>query len=489
MQVNDNYMDELFARKLGNMEVAPPEDGWIRIENELNRRNRMTRRYWLAAASFALVLSVTATMVYIQTNVATDQVATVSVHDNTSYLPQVQPSVADDSNATQQIENRTVAQQIERNLPQQRNDNSISASQDEVAEHTQIASLNDVTVPDVTEDVNANANIPTYIDSWDELRLAKPVKVDWRKIMSNKIAQLKMEIPGKKTDETVTIAATTIPQYDDMGYFDFTDVSTKPRPHRRWEMSGQFAPVHSYRTISSVPGGIRKSDFNNAESPLLAYSGGLNLSYRVFSKWSFQTGVFYSQMGQSINSVIPVTNMYAAVSSSGNPYTKNFVRSSSGSVAVASNLKSDANTSYSSYFNSESQTAVANSTANIPSPAKYRLIERIDYLEIPLMLQYRIFDKKLNLYVSGGMSANILINNNVFVDNGSEIVKGGTILMARPLNYSSIMGLGLGYHINRNLSVGFEPYFKYYLQSYTTSSQISSNPYALGVFTGVVYRF
>jgi hypothetical protein len=91
--------------------------------------------------------------------------------------------------------------------------------------------------------------------------------------------------------------------------------------------------------------------------------------------------------------------------------------------------------------------------------------------------------------VSGGMSANILINNNVFTDNGSEIVKGGTILMARPVNYSSMMGLGLGYQISRNLSVGFEPTFKYYLQSYTTSSQISSNPYAFGLYTSVFYRF
>jgi hypothetical protein len=319
--------------------------------------------------------------------------------------------------------------------------------------------------------------------------MAQPVKVDRRKIMSDKIAQLKLKFPEHKTDETVTVASTTIPRYDETIFPDFTDIITKSRPTRRWEISGQFAPVHSYRAITSVPSGIRKSDFDDAESPLLAYSGGINLSYRVYNRWSVQTGVFYSQMGQTINSVIPVTNMYAAISSSGNPYTKNFVNTSSGSVTVASNLKSDANSTYSNYFNPESQTASANSPANISSPAKYQLLERLDYLEIPLILRYRVLDRKLNLYISGGMSTNILINNNVFVDNGSDIVKGGAILMARPVNYSSIMGLGLGYQINRNLSIGFEPYFKYFLQSYTTSSQISSNPYALGVFTGVIYRF
>ena len=476
MQVNDDYMDELFARKLGNMEVIPPDDGWARIENELNRRNRMTRRYWLTAASFALILSVTATMVYIQTSDMKNPAITVSVRDNSSQLQQELPMMTDDANPDRPVENRTMVQMEDNRTVMKQNDNIIPQQQ------------NENTVSAIHEEVETD-KISSYVDSWDELRQAKPVKVDWKKIMSDKVAQLKMKTPENRTDETFAVTPASIPLYEEIGYVDFTNITTKSKPGKRWEITGQFAPVHSYRAISSVPSGIRKSDFDNAESPLLAYSGGINLSFRVFNRWSVQTGVLYSQMGQSINSVIPAPSMYGALSSSGNPYPKSFVKTSTGSVTVASNLKSDAGTTYSNYFNAESQTATVNADAYISNPAKYRLMERLDYIEIPLILRYRIFDRKLNLYVSGGMSTNLLINNNVFVDNGSEIVKGGTILMARPVNYSSMMGLGLGYQINRNMSVGFEPYFKYYLKSYTTSSQISSNPYALGVFTGLMYRF
>lgn len=482
-------MDELFARKLGNMEVAPPENGWARIENELNRRSRMTRKYWLMAASFALVLSVTATMVYLQTNVGNESATTVSIRENSLQSPQVQSSVIDDIHAVPQVENRLIAQKNDTNTSSQRSENEVSLPQKNSDASIQLASHNDVTVSNVREDIFSNPNIPVYIDSWDELLQRQPMKVDWRKVMSDRATLLKMKIFSEKTDETPVITSTTIPQYDEIIFVDITDILTKSRPSRRWEISGQFAPVHSYRTITAVPSGLRKSDFDDAESPLLAYSGGINLSYRMFNRWNIQTGVFYSQMGQSINSVIPVTNFYGALSSSGTQYPKNFVKTSSGSVTVASNLKSDANTTYASYFNAESQTGAPNSVATASIPAKYRLMERLDYIEIPLILQYRFFDRKLNLCVSGGMSTNFLINNNVFVDNGSEIVKGGTILMARQINYSSIIGLGFGYQINRNLSIGFEPYFKYYLQSFTTSSQIGTNPYALGVFTGVVYRF
>ena len=180
--------------------------------------------------------------------------------------------------------------------------------------------------------------------------------------------------------------------------------------------------------------------------------------------------------------------MYAAISSN-NSYSKNFVRTSSGSVTVASNMKSDVNTTYSSYFNSESVPPNDVSGANISKPAKYSLIERLDYLEIPLILRYRLIDRKLNVYILGGMSTNVLINNDVYIDNGSELVRGGNILMTRPVNYSSTLGMGLGYQISRKLTFALEPSFKYYLQSYTTTNTIISNPYSWGVFTGLAYRF
>ena len=478
-------MDELFAQKLGNMEVSPPEDGWIRIENELNRRKLITRKYWMAAASLALLLSATATVVYIQTNLPTNPpVTTVATQENTGE----ESFTANDNHAVTQIENRqnrSVAQQNKNNPTQVRTaTNTQTITQSNVSDNSDVSDVPMISdVSDVLEDVKIDSNIPVYTDSWNELIRSQPVKLSQRQI-----AQLKMIASNKQIVETGTLASTAIPQYDEMTLYDLTNSSSKLKPRKRWEMTGQFAPMYSYRAISSVPAGVQKSDFDAAESPLLAYSGGLTVSYSVLRKLSVQTGVFYSQMGQSINSVIPVTNMYAAVSSN-NSYTKNFVRTSSGSVTVASNLKSDANTTYSSYFNAEATEAVANSVANIASPAKYRLIEQIGYIEIPLVLRYMIIDRKLNVYVLGGMSANMLVNNNVFVDNGSEIVKGGTILMARPVNYSGTFGFGIGYQISRNLSVGFEPSFKYFLLPYTTSSQIGSNPYALGLFSGVVYRF
>ena len=468
MQQNDK-LDELFACKLGNMEVMPPEDGWIRIENELNRRNRMSKRLWMAAASFALVLSVTASMFYMQTkrNIVIDNAPSISSVENTSQQSkEVASSIMEEmppstGNNVEHLYNGITAKVINSIVPA----GSIAINDEvaiEIPEFITETEIDETTqmLPEITENIEIQA-------------------------ISDNIAQTNTDIlPDNKPEVLIAVATPLRTFYDDDVMFDLSNTLAKSQPRNRWEIAGQFAPMQSYRAVSNVPAGLRKSDFDNAESPLQVYSSGVSVAYKLYNKLSVQIGVLYSQMGQSINNVIPATVTYAAVSSN-NAYTKNFVRTSSGSVSVASNLKSDSNNTYSSYFNAESQIA-----KDVPNYGKYRLMERLDYLEIPLMLRYKFIDqRRISFHVLSGMSANVLLETNVFVDNGSEIVKGGNILMARPLNYSSTFGLGIGYQITKNMLVNLEPAFKYFLQSYTTSSQIGSNPYAFGLFTNAVYCF
>ena len=465
MQVNDEYLDELFARKLGNMETTPPENGWLRIENDLNHRKYVIRKYWLAAASIALVLSVTATVVYIRTNnTIADKVVAMTINENQP--EQQQPETQNPNGAAL----NAVKPETQNSKPETRSSKP----------ETQTAQP--------STKLNPESNNTEYVDMRDEILLTQPLQTDNEPelLSMDKNIQPEKETSGNNEPETPS----GISVYKEIAYPDIVDISTKSRSRHRWEVTGQFAPMQSYRVITDVPNGVRKSDFDDAEKPLPTISGGITLAYKLFDRLSVQTGVFYMQMGQAINNVTPVTYRYGALSSN-NSYSKSFVRTSSGSVTVGSNVKSDVNSTYSSYFNAESQSVVASNAplSNVSSPVKYRLIERIDYLEIPLMLRYRIIDRKLSLHVLSGFSTNVLINNNVFVDNGSDLVKSGTILMARPVNYSGTFGLGLGYQITGKFLIGLEPSFKYYLQSYTTSSQISSNPYAFGLFTGLIYCF
>ena len=513
MQVNDEYLDELFARKLGDMTITPPEDGWLRIEKELIRRGAVVRKFWMAAASFALVLSVTATIFYIQTNrhTADDNLLTamavtgepseqhpeLQVQTQAELVNSPEATRLNPQPATRNLNSKpeTRNSELETRNPElgTRNPNDETLAEGKSEQHSprqnQTRDMEPVTRNpngEALNEVKPETFIPEYVDSWDEILRTQPFKPSRLDLSMNSNLQPEKMVRGNNE----TAAIPVVPVYHDMLYADVSDISSRPRSYKRWEVSGQFAPMHSYRSITSVPDGLRRSDFDKAEKPLQTYSGGVTVAYKALSRLSIQTGLYYSQMGQSISNVTPVNNMYTTLSSNSS-YSKNFVRTSSGSVTVASNVKSDVNTNYSSYFNPELQSDAVNnvSVTNISASVKYRLIERIEYLEIPLIVHYRIIDRKLNLYALGGMSANMLVGNNVFVDNGSELVKGGTILMARPVNYSSTIGLGLGYQMTGKLLITLEPSFKYYLLSYSTNSQIGSNPYAFGLFTGVIYCF
>ena len=485
MQVNDDFFDELFARKLGNMEVSPPADGWFRIQSELDKHGGMKIKYWLTAASFALIVSVMASIIYFQSRELSGGEHVTQQHlaviEEQQYQIEALQQTLDELQSYMAVlsqNNTSVSSQITAELPQITVELAQSAVESpqiaaELPQDVILAPLMNVALSQIIDElIQANNDLVLVFEEQSTIAEELPftaaavVVENTHSIADN----INPRIQSPNLQSLVLI-------YDD-------DVLRAPQ--QRWEVSGQIAPMQSYRNVSSVPAGLRKSDFDDAESPLLAYSGGVSVSYKVFNRLSVQTGAFYTQMGQSINSVSPVTNMYAAVSSN-NSYSKNFVRTSSGSAAVVSNLKSDVNSTYSTFFNAGYQETSSRQTSS--NSGKYQLIERVDYLEIPLALRYKLVDSKFSFIIISGMSANILLDTNIFVDNGEELLKSGTILMARPINYSTTFGLGMGYQIMPNMTVGIEPVFKYFLHPYTTSSQVGSNPYAFGVFTGAVYSF
>lgn len=479
MSVKDEHIDELFGHKLSNISVNPPDDGWKRVEAELSRRSRDARRFWLVAASAAILLSATASYLYIQTN-------TRSVENNTVALvetQQVQKPVVNSVYTEQVAQNQPIsASQISPISPLNHSNNQSVA-----AEESNSVVISSTPQNGLHSIAHADLNMPIYLESQEEGFRMKPIRSPQVSLLSKKT--VRKEEPVLPKEQTLALntmtPSTNIPRYDNI--FELEEpVNTKSR--NKWEVAGQFAPVYSYRNITSVPSNMNKDDFNQAESGIVAYSGGVRFAYQAGSRFSVQTGVYYSQMGQAINHVSSSYNRVTAVSSNYS-YAGNYIHTSSGNAIIASTLKSETNSNYANYFNDETQKNNALSVANVVAPTTYRLVERIDYLEIPLIARYKFIDRKFNFYVLGGMSTNILLDNNVFMDNENGLTKEGSLLNVRPVNYSSILGLGISYQITKSLSVDLEPSFRYYLQSYTTNTTISSNPYSIGLFSGIVYRF
>ena len=115
--------------------------------------------------------------------------------------------------------------------------------------------------------------------------------------------------------------------------------------------------------------------------------------------------------------------------------------------------------------------------------------QRFEYIEIPLLVRYRLVDKIWNMEMLGGVSANMLVGNQVFLkDGGSETYIGETKDM-NFMNYSASVGVGLGYRLTGKIRFNIEPQLKYYLQSLSSNPGVSFKPYSIGIYTGVSYRF
>ena len=55
------------------------------------------------------------------------------------------------------------------------------------------------------------------------------------------------------------------------------------------------------------------------------------------------------------------------------------------------------------------------------------LTQNLSYLELPVILRYKIIDKTIGINVIGGMSYNFLVNNSVYTEvDGNKYVIGDT---------------------------------------------------------------
>jgi hypothetical protein len=117
------------------------------------------------------------------------------------------------------------------------------------------------------------------------------------------------------------------------------------------------------------------------------------------------------------------------------------------------------------------------------------LKQYFEYLEIPMIVKYKFIDQNVGVSLLGGVSANILVGNDVMlVVNGDKLDFGETGNI-KNFNYSSSLGLGFDYSIINHLNLSVDPVFKYYLTSIDEGNNLNYHPYSLGIYTGITYTF
>ncbi len=301
--------------------------------------------------------------------------------------------------------------------------------------------------------------------------------------MNNK--NLAITDDGIKSDQLLTSHPSSDNISTDIFYpeIQYMPADNDEKPAERWSIAAMASPTY-YSRFSS--GSDLSNQLMSSEQPLMSYSGGVAFSYKLSKRFSVQSGLYYSALGQKVEGINSFGGFKQYDNTKGD---NNFEVLTSSGVVSANNpdvfLNADASGRVMTAF-----------TKDVFDPKKASLqyinnslTQSFSYLELPVTLRYKVIDKTIGINLIGGMSYNLLVHNSVYTTmNGSKYEIGDTKGL-NPLSLSSSIGMGMEYNFSGKLSLNLEPMFRYYLNPFNSSSGSLLHPYSFGIFSGVSYKF
>jgi hypothetical protein len=224
-----------------------------------------------------------------------------------------------------------------------------------------------------------------------------------------------------------------------------------------------------------------------SEQSLISYSGGIAFSYKINKRFSIQSGLSFSSLGQEVDGISSFSGFQKYINTKGD---HNFeVLTTNGTVYTN-------NADVFLLANGPGERIQTNYTNDVFDPEKASLQyidntmhQNFSYLELPIILRYKVVDKMIDLNLIGGVSYNLLVNNAVYTMNDGNKYSIGETEGLNLLTVSSSLGMGMEYNFSDKLSLNLEPTFRYYLNPLSGMTGSKIHPYSFGIFSGVSYKF
>ncbi len=243
--------------------------------------------------------------------------------------------------------------------------------------------------------------------------------------------------------------------------FTEKEISKKEITESKFSVATIFAPI--YFSSFGEGSGVDAQFKNNPSSGNSSYSYGVKVAYQLSDKFSLQSGVNLISLGLTTNNIYVTPGV---------------------SVVGFSNLSANPLLSRSADISALKENAL--SADNNESGGSINQI--FGYVEIPVEVKYNVTDGKFGINLVGGFSTLLLNRDEVFVETNNFTQSLGSSNNLRSLNFSGNIGLDIDYSIYKNLFINVSPMFKVQTNTFSKNSG-SLQPYYLGVYTGLNYKF
>lgn len=476
MSDQKNIGKGFLKEKLGEYQVDPPEKVWDSIASQLGGRSRRSMIIITLATAATIALAVTLGINYFGPDLPGETGIAETIENETTGNRQDQTGKTDTGqNHVSDIHDYD-SEIVEEKLRETLEEKVVRTMEEVVDEPIQRLALVEVYPQDEISEFQESEKRPFEVVP--VVPLEQEAAGDDLQELEEKIEEEDMEIdlPVDLTlDPGVEIISDPVPEFQEEQQRDL-----------RWIVGAALSPLYSFRDAQASA----MASAAEFESGMVAYAGGVHVSYRTASRLSIETGVFYNKMGISIGaSGIQLFNNsfdFSPLSQEANQTNVTTVTNSVGNIVARSGEV---------YVNNYKLNAASEANA-ITDPADFEVYDadegihqHLDYLELPFNLRYTVVDRTIELQLVGGLSTNFLVNNYVTMETSEGPTEIGYLTNIRSVNYSGNAGLGMIYHMHKHISLRLEPRFRYFLNSVNDATLPSTRPYTFGVFTGLSYTF
>lgn len=277
------------------------------------------------------------------------------------------------------------------------------------------------------------------------------------------------------------------------------EVTGTPTPEKeagklnRWSVTMAYSPQYAYAPVklaNSSPVGANVSlaqpqsvqqyqqaveEYNNSYKPVYSYSTTVGASYRINEKWQVESGLMYTQQeATTTHSYLVYGGGATLASMPGNLYSGS--ASNKGTPLMSNALQPEA----------------AARLLYVAPTERYTTRYKYQQVGLPVRLAYRINLNKAYALISGGVNMNVLVQSSIIPQtNQVEAVRFGLNDQDSPyrsLQWATATSLGIGYDVNRKMSILVAPEFIYSLTPLVRDHHQQVNPYQLGVNIGGRWR-
>jgi hypothetical protein len=465
MKLNEQKLDKIFREKLDGFEVTPPESIWNGIQQKL--MNQKSKKgiilFRIIAIAAVVVLALIAGWLF---NNNQNRMTQPVTENKTQELTIKQTEVL--SNPSVPIEPEKIAAVNSENNSDKSDKNLYTTSA------LKTATNNDL----IASEKNPNSDFLNVV----EFKLIAMIngfittnkKIEFLRKSMNKQTE-KIDLLSEKEKELIALNS--------------KDYSQKSEKGNNWEVGFRVSPGYSSQWSDHSENYSRNMTYSNTDGNA-DLSGGVSLGYKASKRWKVESGLYYAQNGQSSGHSFQFfsKNNEAMYDLAAADYFNTPVTIKQGQMAMNSTAgviefsKTPNNTELLANLDARS-----NFSNTLLTSGEFSQV--FDFIEVPFYLKYNLIDQKINVDLMGGISANWVVGNNVYMNTGDVKENIGKTTDISKLNYSGTLGVGIAYSMSKRISISLEPRFNYYLNSINKNKEVNYHPYRLGIYTGINYEF